>query len=190
MAKRGETRAKIIDAAGKVFLENGFEAASVKMIIEEAGVVTGSFYHFFSSKEALFEAVVSGQLDGFIERLDVIMCDDELTLQEVKKRFFEELLRYTRTFYESLQGDRLHWSVQSALKERAQQAMIGSLGKYLAKAEENGELRRKLDVDPDTLAGLIIRGAGEIIHGKIIYKKKTQAQKNLNDFWNLLIEEN
>ena len=189
MAKRGETRAKIIAAASKVFLENGFEASSVKMIIEEAGVVTGSFYHFFPSKEALFEAVVSSQLDEFIARLDEIMGDDDLTLQQVKERFFDELLRYTMTFYESLQGDRLHWTVQSALKERAQQAMISSLGKYLSRAEEKGELRRKLDVDPNALAGIIIRGAGEIIYGKIIYKKKTRAQKNLKDFWYLLIEE-
>ena len=53
MAKRGETRQKIIYAAGKVFFEHGYEEASVKMIIEEAGVVTGSFYHFFPSKEIL-----------------------------------------------------------------------------------------------------------------------------------------
>ena len=55
MAKRGETREKIIAAATKVFFEHGYEDASVKMIIDEAGIVTGSFYHFFPSKEANFE---------------------------------------------------------------------------------------------------------------------------------------
>ncbi len=189
MAKRGETKAKIIAAACKVFLENGFEAASVKMIIEEAGVVTGSFYHFFPSKEALFEEVVSRQLDEFISNINKIMEDDRLTIKQVKTHFFEELGRYTRSFYETLQGDRLHWSVQSALKERAQQAMISSLGEYLAKAEENGEIRRKLDVDHKMLAGIIIRGAGEIVYGKNIYERKSAVQKNLSDFWYLLIGE-
>ena len=58
MAKRGETREKILAAGTRVFFEHGFEAASVKMILEESGVVTGSFYHFFPSKEKLFEEVV------------------------------------------------------------------------------------------------------------------------------------
>lgn len=53
MAKKGETREVILDAAEKVFFQNGFEKTSVKMILEEAKIVTGSFYHFFPSKEAL-----------------------------------------------------------------------------------------------------------------------------------------
>ena len=189
MSKRGETGEKIIAAASKVFLENGYEAASVKMIIEEAGVVTGSFYHFFPSKEALFEEVVSRQLDEFISNIDRILSDDHLSVKQVKAGFFEELGRYTKSFYETLQGDRLHWTVQSALKERAQQAMIGSLGEYLEKAEARGELHRKLDVDSRMLAGIIIRGASEIVYGKSAYTRKAAVQKNLSDFWYLLIGE-
>ena len=43
MAKKGETREVILDAAEKVFFQNGFEKTSVKMILEEAKIVTGSF---------------------------------------------------------------------------------------------------------------------------------------------------
>ena len=40
MAKRGETRETILQAATKAFFENGFEKTSVKMILEEAHIVT------------------------------------------------------------------------------------------------------------------------------------------------------
>ena len=69
MAKRGETREIIINAATKVFFKYGFERTSVKMILEEAGVVTGSFYHFFPSKEDLFEAVIEKYLQGYSQRI-------------------------------------------------------------------------------------------------------------------------
>ena len=51
-----------------VFFENGYEAASVKMILAEADAVTGSFYHFFSSKEELFEAVIERFLSEYAEK--------------------------------------------------------------------------------------------------------------------------
>ena len=69
MAKKGETREVILDAAEKVFFQNGFEKTSVKMILEEAQIVTGSFYHFFPSKEALFEAVTERFLNAYAERI-------------------------------------------------------------------------------------------------------------------------
>ena len=71
MAKKGETREKILNAATKVFFENGFEATSVKMILDEANVVTGSFYHFFPSKENLFENVVEKFLQNYTERMSL-----------------------------------------------------------------------------------------------------------------------
>ena len=73
MAKKGETREVILDAAEKVFFQNGFEKTSVKMILEEAKIVTGSFYHFFPSKEALFEAVTERFLNAYAERIGGIL---------------------------------------------------------------------------------------------------------------------
>ena len=80
MAKRGETRDVIIQAAAKVFFENGFEKTSVKMILEEAHVVTGSFYHFFASKEALFEAVAESFMEAYTRRVSAILDDDTLNM--------------------------------------------------------------------------------------------------------------
>ena len=76
MAKKGETREKILNAATKVFFENGFEATSVKMILDEANVVTGSFYHFFPSKENLFENVVEKFLHNYTESVSLILGND------------------------------------------------------------------------------------------------------------------
>jgi TetR/AcrR family transcriptional repressor of nem operon len=48
-----QTRAKILKAAGKVFRRQGYHAAGVDKVMEEAGLTAGGFYAHFGSKEAL-----------------------------------------------------------------------------------------------------------------------------------------
>ena len=48
-----QTRAKILQAAGKVFRREGYHAAGVDKVMEEAGLTAGGFYAHFGSKEAL-----------------------------------------------------------------------------------------------------------------------------------------
>ena len=50
------TLARIQQAALDEFAEKGFMGASLRQIVKHAGVTTGAFYGYFSSKEALFAA--------------------------------------------------------------------------------------------------------------------------------------
>ena len=52
------TLEKIQEAAMAEFLDKGFQGASLRQIVKNAGVTTGAFYGYFSSKEALFTAIV------------------------------------------------------------------------------------------------------------------------------------
>ena len=52
------TLEKIQDAAMEEFLDKGFLGASLRQIVKSAGVTTGAFYGYFSSKEALFASIV------------------------------------------------------------------------------------------------------------------------------------
>ena len=52
------TLEKIQQAALAEFLDKGFLGASLRQIVKNAGVTTGAFYGYFSSKEALINAIV------------------------------------------------------------------------------------------------------------------------------------
>ena len=49
-----ETRSHILDVAGELFAERGYDATSVAGICARAGVTKGAFYHHFKSKQAVF----------------------------------------------------------------------------------------------------------------------------------------
>ena len=56
---RGErTLRKILDAAVEEFGERGFAESSIVGITQRAGVALGTFYTYFDSKEAVFQALV------------------------------------------------------------------------------------------------------------------------------------
>lgn len=57
-SKAPDTLEKIQQTALDEFLEKGFLRASLRQIVKHAGVTTGAFYGYFSSKEALFASIV------------------------------------------------------------------------------------------------------------------------------------
>ena len=56
--KAPDTLEKIQQAALEEFSQKGFLGASLRQIVKNAGVTTGAFYGYFSSKEALFASIV------------------------------------------------------------------------------------------------------------------------------------
>lgn len=60
---RTSTRERLVDAARYLFWERGFAGTSMAELLAHAEVNSGSFYHFFDSKEALLREVLQGYLD-------------------------------------------------------------------------------------------------------------------------------
>jgi AcrR family transcriptional regulator len=65
------TRDRLIDSARFLFWERGFAGTSMAELLAHAQVNSGSFYHFFDSKEALLRAV----LEQYAELLRPMVVD-------------------------------------------------------------------------------------------------------------------
>ena len=61
-APAAPTRDRLIDSARFLFWERGFAGTSMADLLAHADVNSGSFYHFFESKEALLREVLEGYL--------------------------------------------------------------------------------------------------------------------------------
>ncbi|MGH9365930.1 MAG: TetR/AcrR family transcriptional regulator [Thermoanaerobaculia bacterium] len=59
--KGAETRARLVEAAKRVFEEVGFLDARISDISKRAGLSHGSFYHYFESKEQIFRELAGAQ---------------------------------------------------------------------------------------------------------------------------------
>ena len=68
--RRGmNTLDNIHKAAKKEFLDKGFQMASLRNIVKNAGVTTGAFYGYYKSKEELFDALVGKQYEHIMKSI-------------------------------------------------------------------------------------------------------------------------
>ena len=81
--KSSDTLEKIQQAALEEFSEKGFLGASLRQIVKNAGVTTGAFYGYFSSKEALFASIVEPHAAALMGRfMEAQTCFAELPEKE------------------------------------------------------------------------------------------------------------
>lgn len=78
---REERRTQILAACRHVFAERGYHRASIKDILDAAGIARGTFYAHFDSKQAALEDILTeflGRLRDAIRPVDVDPDDDSL----------------------------------------------------------------------------------------------------------------
>src|SRR5256714_3541492 len=56
--RKAQNRAKLLEAARKVFGEKGYGAATARDIVRETDLATGTFYNYFDDKQAVFIALL------------------------------------------------------------------------------------------------------------------------------------
>ena len=88
-------RRQILDGARKVFMDLGFDGASMNEIARSAGVSKGTLYVYFADKNRLFEAIVE---DEALEQGKVVFNfdparDAETTLREFGRAYMVLLCR-------------------------------------------------------------------------------------------------
>lgn len=88
------TKARILDAAKKEFARNGLGGARVDVIAERAKANKRMIYHYFSSKEVLFQTVLE---DAYVA---IRTAEQKLQLDHLEpKEALEKLVRFTWDYY-------------------------------------------------------------------------------------------
>ncbi len=80
-------RDELLDLAATMFAERGLRATTVRDIADSAGILSGSLYHHFSSKEEMVDEVLRGFLDWLFERYQEIVATEPNPLERLKGLF-------------------------------------------------------------------------------------------------------
>ncbi len=133
--RAGDVKERILDAAERVFLERGFQTASIDEIAELAPASKPTIYAHFPGKEALFTAVVARVINGLTNFESYIpegrTVQDKLTSlgTAVVEKFIEDTVGITRaTIAEAQRLPELSRHVHDAARDRAANAVSQLLG--------------------------------------------------------------
>jgi AcrR family transcriptional regulator len=68
-----ERREAILAIAAEIFAKKGFAATTVREIADAAGILSGSLYHHFDSKETMVDEIISTFVDEMVAQYRVIV---------------------------------------------------------------------------------------------------------------------
>ena len=86
---------EIIAKSIEKFREKGYYKTSMEELAKECGLLKGSFYHYFDSKEELMKASLIAVLQYFREKIFSIAYNQTLAPKERLRKMSEKMLRIT-----------------------------------------------------------------------------------------------
>ena len=81
-------REAFVDAALRLMQAKGYDQMSVQDVLDELDASRGAFYHYFDSKTALLEAVVTRIVDGALASVTPLVEDPALDARAKLEGFF------------------------------------------------------------------------------------------------------
>lgn len=153
-----DSTARILAAAEDLFSEHGYDAVSMSDIALRAGVCKSNVFHHFSSKDALYFAVLNDARQAFFELIDKLH-DSEGTIAERLGKFAElhlhrivELGKISRLVLRDLLENSPGHGKQ--LAENIFNKNFSLLVDTMRVSQQRGEIRS--DVDPAMAAIVLI----------------------------------
>ncbi len=152
-------RAELLDTAKKIFLEKGFNAATVNDILMAVGLSKGGFYHHFKSKDDVLDALRVQYTKRFLKIVEerVASVPDDA----MEERFQTWIKAFVDAYYSSYaEHDLVYHSVHPNRANADRTAIIKSLMNLL----EQGLAKGAWSLSSPLLTATIMYSA---IHGVI-----------------------
>ena len=147
--KNSERRAHLVGLAGSLFAEKGFRATTVREIADAAGILSGSLYHHFDSKESIGDELLSAFLEdvlaGYREAVKDA-ADPRAAIEQIVRSSTATLSRH-RAALTMLQNDWSYFSAQPrfAYLRTAMKEIEETWIDQLELGKQAGQLRADLD---------------------------------------------
>ena len=149
MTATSQRRAHLVSLAGELFAEKGFRATTVREIADAAGILSGSLYHHFDSKESIGDEILQSFLTDVLAdyRIAVQSSQDPRTALETIVRSSTSTLARHRAALAMLQNDWTYLSGQPRFGylRRALQEIEKIWITQLEKGKRSGAFRADLD---------------------------------------------
>ena len=172
-----QRREEFINAAEKLFKENGVVETTVNAIVKELDVAKGLFYYYFKSKDDVIEAISQKYNDSFKKNINTFTTtdnyDDELN------ECIENIITSFKTMWSNLHGEtaNIDLSILTARTiEEAKQSASEVLKKLFDKGIEKDVLNIK---NSEYYANTLVSGIADLIH---------ESNNNIQDIKNFVLD--
>lgn len=154
----------MLEAAGELFLENGYEATSTADIARKLGILRGSVYYYMDTKEGLLFELMEDAYEGFVRAIDAVRESDDDALAKLRRLVEQHIVylmesRIATTLFltESRSLSPEHRKVVAQHEETYR----SSVADLIREGQRTGVVRDDVDAE---LATMLFLGAVNWIH--------------------------
>lgn len=150
-AKGSVRRTQLLDIATGLFATRGYSQTTVRDIADEAGILSGSLYHHFDSKEAMLSEVLHEFMDGLLDQFRTIGATDATPLEK-----FDAMVRAAfAVIHERPNAVAVYQNEATLLAHLPDFAFVGSRSREVSQTwltvlragQSSGDFRSDLDMD-------------------------------------------
>ncbi|PNH19139.1 TetR family transcriptional regulator [Lachnospiraceae bacterium] len=181
-------RQELIDIADALFTEKGYEAVSVRDILEVVNGAPGMFYYYFKSKQEIYMAAMEQYITRRLERKCRIMEDEEVP--------FENKLPVFRSMVEEdIEGyvDRFVPQENASISDNSYKLydlvhmlsqMVGPYSKFILQGIRENKLKNRFHITEENVEAF----ATFVLYGAwgMIYNNKFTGSGDSYDLENIL----
>lgn len=192
-----DTKQHILDIAFGLFLQKSFKEVTMAEIVSKTGLSKGAFYHYFVSKENLFEEVIGHYFNILLKT--GLSDTQNLTLKEYYKQranninLFESKVALSDT--KSAFSMNFYFLIFDALKlfpdfrkklDDHQKKELATWSSVIRRAKKTGEIKSKLS---DKHIASIFNYTGDGVALNLMLDNKPQnLKKDILGLWNAIYD--
>jgi AcrR family transcriptional regulator len=164
--KAEERRTEILDAAQALFLSRGYDATTVNDLLNAVGISKGAFYHHFSAKEDVLQALVWRMAEQGLAAIAPIIEREDLGPLEKLKTFFTEGQRFRKEHATELRPliEVLFRDENLRLRLHGTEQMIELVAPRLGQVLAEGASTGVFDIDDPIETARLVLNLGSLVH--------------------------
>jgi TetR/AcrR family fatty acid metabolism transcriptional regulator len=173
-----DKRARILDAAVKVFAERGFHSATVAEIAREAGVADGTIYLYFKGKDDLLLRLFDEKMTGLLAQAREAVQKERGAAAKLRRFILLHLALVERNpDLASVLIVELRQSAQflKAADRQKLAAYVDLIAEVVREGQESGEL--DANVSPATVKRAVFGALDELALGWLLGGRRTALKK-------------
>ena len=127
---------KILDVAERLFMEKGYESATISDILSASGVAKGSLYYHYKSKEDVLDGIIGRITEHIVVAAKAVANDPALCAHEKMRRIIPAA-NITYSPYERMMQE-LHRPSNALLHQKSIAQTLSAVAPVIAGVVEQG----------------------------------------------------
>lgn len=164
-------RQELIDIASRLFAERGYEAVSVRDILDEVNGAPGMFYYYFKSKQDIYIAAMEQYIAQRLERKCTMMEDESIPFVEKLPVFHSMVAEDIRGYMERFAPGENASISDSSYKLYDLVQMLGRMvtpySRFILQGIKEGKLKNHFNIteqNAEAFATFVLYGAWGMIY--------------------------